>query len=778
MRRFELVDGTSKKFWEIALEGTSFTVRFGRMGTSGQVQQKTFGSADKASAEHDKLVAEKLKKGYAEIGSSAAAAPSKAPAKAAAAAAAPPPAPEPPPAARPAPAPAEDGAPIAWDDAFLRRVHPRRGGVQVPVRPLPTLSKAWSSVRKLFDEIAGPVRAGKARAGALKELTAAVIDRMKGDEPSPAPVGEDAALLTFLEHRASYTHHPNAEPALDLIYLLSGPVHATRAVLKSMEMQLDGKGYREELHLVRELETTWYNGFSNGGQRSSSRLRELLATVATDAEYGSARDAAAELRKPNQHQRPARAYLFPTDRDLLDEAMKKKPGQDDTVSPLLTCAPDASTMRAVAAQMTTYALGRGGWDPLPSLLDGAGRGAVAFFDELKGEIPGGRADARRAWAESLARINSDEAMALLLDVADSKDVVPFATEAIARWPRRAVRLLAARAAARGAGGEAARTLLAPLVRKDPASVEAVLPGLSAEAARAVESLRQGAATVAADAPPERLPAILRSPPWLDARSRALPVLEVADSAPADKMAWRPGERKEWQAKHGFIYDTEMTAAEAERLLKKKGPHAGLFTRLPEQVALKAIGGHGFTEWGDVEWLPALVARFELKILPDMIRAVDSNGVEVLEVLAPYASAALAPRMAEVSARSKTGRPQALAWLLRHPAHAAAGLLAGALGPAGKAKDHACQALRLLAANGQREVVQDAARRTRPPSQEAVLAILDHDPLLQFPERLPKLPAWYDASALPPLTLADRSGKLPAPAVDALVTMLAFPSGDG
>ena len=50
VRRFELVDGTSNKFWEIALEEASFTVRFGRIGTSGQVQQKTFGSAEEARA--------------------------------------------------------------------------------------------------------------------------------------------------------------------------------------------------------------------------------------------------------------------------------------------------------------------------------------------------------------------------------------------------------------------------------------------------------------------------------------------------------------------------------------------------------------------------------------------------------------------------------------------------------------------------------------------------------------------------------------------------------
>src|SRR4051812_3448874 len=67
MRRFELVDGSSRKFWEIARERAAVTVRFGRIGTNGQTQTKAFDDEKKATAELDKLVKEKTKKGYAEI---------------------------------------------------------------------------------------------------------------------------------------------------------------------------------------------------------------------------------------------------------------------------------------------------------------------------------------------------------------------------------------------------------------------------------------------------------------------------------------------------------------------------------------------------------------------------------------------------------------------------------------------------------------------------------------------------------------------------------------
>ena len=74
-RRFELIEGTSSKFWEIDLRGASFAVCFGRIGTAGQTSEKSFADAAKARAEHDKLVAEKTKKGYAEVGAAEPAAP-------------------------------------------------------------------------------------------------------------------------------------------------------------------------------------------------------------------------------------------------------------------------------------------------------------------------------------------------------------------------------------------------------------------------------------------------------------------------------------------------------------------------------------------------------------------------------------------------------------------------------------------------------------------------------------------------------------------------------
>lgn len=49
MRRFEFVEGTSARFWEVESRGDVLIVRFGKLGAAGQTKEKAFPSADAAS---------------------------------------------------------------------------------------------------------------------------------------------------------------------------------------------------------------------------------------------------------------------------------------------------------------------------------------------------------------------------------------------------------------------------------------------------------------------------------------------------------------------------------------------------------------------------------------------------------------------------------------------------------------------------------------------------------------------------------------------------------
>lgn len=72
MRRFEFTDGTSRKFWQVEVVGDSLTVCFGRLGTQGQSKTKHFAYAAAAAQEEQRLIREKLNKGYVEVSADAA----------------------------------------------------------------------------------------------------------------------------------------------------------------------------------------------------------------------------------------------------------------------------------------------------------------------------------------------------------------------------------------------------------------------------------------------------------------------------------------------------------------------------------------------------------------------------------------------------------------------------------------------------------------------------------------------------------------------------------
>ena len=65
MQRFELAGG---KFFEVHVEGANLTTRWGKAAGEPQVKTQAFANAAAATAARDKLVAEKLKKGYRLVG--------------------------------------------------------------------------------------------------------------------------------------------------------------------------------------------------------------------------------------------------------------------------------------------------------------------------------------------------------------------------------------------------------------------------------------------------------------------------------------------------------------------------------------------------------------------------------------------------------------------------------------------------------------------------------------------------------------------------------------
>ena len=57
--------GSAHKFYEVTVDGTDLTIRYGRIGDQGQVKKTSYTDAGKAAAEAAKKIGEKVRKGYA-----------------------------------------------------------------------------------------------------------------------------------------------------------------------------------------------------------------------------------------------------------------------------------------------------------------------------------------------------------------------------------------------------------------------------------------------------------------------------------------------------------------------------------------------------------------------------------------------------------------------------------------------------------------------------------------------------------------------------------------
>ena len=72
-QHFELVEGAHSKYWHIEVAGESLLVHYGRIGTRGRTTSKSFAAQNLAKDAAEKLISQKLRKGYRKVTASAAA---------------------------------------------------------------------------------------------------------------------------------------------------------------------------------------------------------------------------------------------------------------------------------------------------------------------------------------------------------------------------------------------------------------------------------------------------------------------------------------------------------------------------------------------------------------------------------------------------------------------------------------------------------------------------------------------------------------------------------
>jgi DNA ligase-1 len=67
VRRFEFTQGSSSKFWEVWVAGSQMHTRYGRIGSGGQTTTKDYADEGAALKAMDKMIGEKMGKGYVEM---------------------------------------------------------------------------------------------------------------------------------------------------------------------------------------------------------------------------------------------------------------------------------------------------------------------------------------------------------------------------------------------------------------------------------------------------------------------------------------------------------------------------------------------------------------------------------------------------------------------------------------------------------------------------------------------------------------------------------------
>jgi predicted DNA-binding WGR domain protein len=750
VRRFEYIGGGSEKFWEIDRAGASVTVHFGRIGTAGQTQVKDLGTVPAATAHLAKLVAEKVKKGYVENGS--------------------PPAPAPGPeqeavSAPPAPDDEED----AWKvpPAWWRAAQPFRG--RSPARPAAPDPQA-------ADVVAG-LRARAARFEQVLDHPSSDVELVdlarlylaSAGDSHPLGAAVAGAVLASTTDWALSEHLP---AVVDEWAVRRGLVFAAEAaallgairVANPITPQVRGVNLAVLRAAPDDQGSLW---------RPYLRRARTLLAAAPEADYGAVTARLAELRDGRLGVHLATSFLLPTEQDWVDQDIGAfASGSLRFLSASVTRASQAS---AVVDAAGAPSVGHHG-----ELYNMAAQVGVEVAPVLARIFDSGiDADRKRRLAAMVGEIPTDTAFGLLLDRLAEKHVLPVVLEAMARFPRRAMRMLAMAASGSGPQATAARNLLRDHAVSNPGLAEEVRHDLAGPAGEALAGLLSPAGR-SPEAPADHIPSILVTPPWTNRRPRLAPVVVGGLSTESSvTLQWKPGEREAWAKTDigygwmlGQVGDWDATVRRA--LAGRDWRQAAILALAPEELVRPHLSlaqpAHNY-DAGPA--LRRVLGRFGDDAIDYVLRVVLATPASLAGVLAPLEGSEMTARMTDWYVRSKTVRPVAMSWFDRHAAAAARDLVATALGGAGKERANAEKALRFLDQRGHRDALRAAAADFGPAATEGIDATLALDPLELLPARIPALPPWLDPAHLPQVLLADRRRALPVAAVGHLCTMLAM-----
>ncbi|WP_238018207.1 DUF4132 domain-containing protein [Dactylosporangium sp. AC04546] len=659
--------------------------------------------------------------------------------------------------------------------SWQRSIVPRRGGLPVSWRP----ASGWAAVVAEHTQPGDPD--SLSRRALTQQHTAADIREeglahLAGD-PLSTPLGAAAVAVTVVGPSDRWSSAVSSAFA-DGWIATRGLPFAVRAAVELVDLKHPQPRGRVQTMGVGHVGRYGANTPSAGWEIDGTtfvlhRLRTAMA-AAPDDEHAAAVAALAATRELplRPHQLAVASFLAPERRDWVTHDVSAHGAvHGDWIQLLLVGAiSEPGQFKALSQHGHLDYRVKSSLTRVHTLAEGLGVDGLPALLELA-DTYGTDAESRAVFG-AIAAIPTDEAFGALLARVDDRYVAAALLEAADRFPRRAMRLLAA-----GPTVAAVNTYLRAHIAKHRDLVDevaAALPAGPAERARAVAARL----SAAREAPAEALPPLLASPPWAAGRKAAKPVV-VAVPACADAPAvdWAPGEREAWSRRpvhYGNLRDLADIARRYEVGRTATWEEVGLFVRGSDEVVRALLPRWRPKDlWDANDWLSLLAARHELIALPMIADAARRSPLNGAKALLPFTGPEVAALMAEWFARLKSVRSVAAAWLQRHPEAAARALVPAALTKPGVARRSAERALRAIAAAGHRGAVEAAAQDHGAEAVAGIAALLDADPLEALPAKLPALPDWADPALLTAPELAGGAGSLPPDAVRHVLTMLAM-----
>jgi photosystem II stability/assembly factor-like uncharacterized protein len=635
---------------------------------------------------------------------------------------------------------------IWWTPQLRALIHPRRGGVDTGVRPLPTIEEAWLRFRRAAwaDDRSGMQRKQQ-RSTIWKWVTSfEAHDRRRGERlvdetPRRASFEDDAALMAAtLERYRGFPiefHDELWESLADFLVAAEGLPEALR---------------RAYVGLHDELPYTSVGPFG--------RLRELLA-IADDATYAAAKKAIlesdeveGEKAKDSTHRRDdlkwVTTFLLPLgpaagadERRVHENAMQRVAKFGDFgVHACGLAAGDLSTLeRFLKANQKVRHEFFAGYPHrhIASILDVEGVKAAHVLAGMKLAAPFEDSGSENIkWCELLAHIDDQAALDALYRERSNKVSESWGIAAL---------LIAARIDFDRVHALAKKHDDVPLLEM-----------LERERGKKPEEPL---------APFEDPNVALSKPTEWVAPTPSFPVLLANPIGLAPEITWREGEQqngapdRDWTKWNGAplagakadAIDAFVAHCEKWKLPSGLPTIAGAPARVHER--LYALGfDFGAAYWAAYAMRPIL-ERHGLAALPVLLATLQNDGSfeAALPMAQPVGDVSLAPTMIEAFGGKKY-KSAARSWILRHPRHAAAGALELF---AKDGNDNAARVLRYLDTRGHRDTIVDFAKRMK--IDAAVVAMLDQDPLEQpkvkkpvvppFAKDLPKLGAPKDVETL-------------------------------